>query len=52
MALLNFLILRRLAQRGLALRDAAEDGGSLRRRRALIQPPGGLITASSAETMK
>jgi hypothetical protein len=48
MALPKFLILKCLAQRGLALRDAAAGGGSLRRRRALIQPWCDLITASFA----
>jgi hypothetical protein len=36
----EFLILRCLAERGLALRDAAAGGGCLRRCRALIQPLG------------
>ena len=59
MALKEFLILRCLAPPGtarragrpgggLALRDAAAGGGSLRRRMALIQPLGNWITASVA----
>ena len=40
MASEEFLILRCLAQRGLALRDAAAGGGCLRRPVALIQPLG------------
>ncbi len=59
MALKEFLVLRCLAPPGtarravrpgggLALRDTAEDGGSLRRRMALIQPLGNWITVSFA----